>query len=75
MCMYLCEMILTIFCLYFIHIDNGYECIVLSCIAEGFCKVKQLKKKRVNYRSGFMGRGRGLTRKIKQNGPKIAIYH
>ena len=32
--MYLCEMILEIFCLYFIHIDIGYECIVFSCIVE-----------------------------------------
>ena len=34
MYMYLYEMIFGIFCLYFIHIDIVYECIVLSCIAE-----------------------------------------
>ena len=32
--MYLCEMIFAIFCLYFIHIDIGYECIVFSCIVK-----------------------------------------
>ena len=32
--MYLCEMIFAIFCLYLIHIDIGYECIVFSCIVE-----------------------------------------
>ena len=31
-CIYLCEMIFAIFCLYFIHIDIGYECIVFSCV-------------------------------------------
>ena len=54
MCMYLCEIILTIFCLYFIHIDNGYECIVFSCIAEGFCKVKQLKKNELIIEVGLL---------------------
>ena len=32
--MYLYEMIFAIFCLYFIHIDIVYECIVLSCTFE-----------------------------------------
>ena len=32
--MYLNEMIFAIFCLYFIHIHIGNECIVLSCIVE-----------------------------------------
>ena len=27
-------MIFAIFCLYFIHVDIGYECIVFGCIAE-----------------------------------------
>ena len=30
--MYLCEMIFATFCLYFMHIDFGYECIVFSYI-------------------------------------------
>ena len=33
-CIYKCEMIFAIFCLHFIHIDIGYECIVLSCTIE-----------------------------------------
>ena len=32
--MYLCEKIFTIFCLYFILIDIGYECIAFSGIVE-----------------------------------------
>ena len=32
--MYLCEMIFAIFCLYFIHIGIGYECIVFSFIVK-----------------------------------------
>ena len=36
---YLYEMLYTIFCLYFIHIDIGYEsqCIVFSSIVEIMC--------------------------------------
>ena len=29
---YLCEMVFAIFCLYFVHIDIGYGCIVFNCI-------------------------------------------
>ena len=32
--MYLGDMIFTIFCLYFIHFEIGYECIVFSCIVK-----------------------------------------
>ena len=32
--MYLCETVFAVFCLYFIHIGIGYECIVFSSIVE-----------------------------------------
>ena len=32
--MYMCQIIFAIFCLYYMHIDFGYECIVFSCIVK-----------------------------------------
>ena len=32
--MYLCEVVLTTICLYYVHIDCGEECVVFSCIVE-----------------------------------------
>ena len=31
---YFCKRVFVILCLYFVHIDIGYECIVFSCIVE-----------------------------------------